>query len=98
MPGRIVADYRCTNCLLSEDSNIVCDLPRRTFYTVCLCEWWMPLEDRQRVKKWENDMFDLAEDTGRRLQNRRPGAKAMERLGELEREYVRLVRPAVFAH
>ncbi|BEI86923.1 hypothetical protein CcaverHIS002_0702690 [Cutaneotrichosporon cavernicola] len=53
---------RCTNCVLIDGNlkpgldrrTLYCDIPSRTIWFDCFCNWWMPAEDRKLIRDSES--------------------------------------------
>lgn len=60
-------DARCTNCVLS---GAACNLPQRTAYTECFCDWFMPNDDREEYLKWRRYWRHWTLDIGRPIKGR----------------------------
>lgn len=72
-------------------AGLVCDLPLRTFYTECLCDWFMPDKDRFKYDLWLNDRCRLLTDLGRPIRGRQLGRVAWKRFGAYASAEAKLV-------
>jgi hypothetical protein len=61
------AHARCTNCAIS---GAACDLPQRTAFTKCLCNWYMSDADRAEQNELRRNHHQWMRELGRPIRDR----------------------------